>query len=104
MVLRLHDYLPSGNGYKVRLLLTQLGVPFQRIEYDITRGETHTPEFLERGQRERARARARDRRGRVSARVRRNPVLGRHGYPVSSRRPSREDACPAMDVLRAVQP
>ena len=47
MALRLHDYLPSGNGYKVRLLLTQLGVPFQRIEYDITRGETRTPEFLE---------------------------------------------------------
>jgi glutathione S-transferase len=46
MALRLHDYLPSGNGYKVRLLLTQLGVPFQRIEYDITRGETRTPEFL----------------------------------------------------------
>jgi glutathione S-transferase len=44
---RLHDYLPSGNGYKVRLLLTQLGIPFQRIEYDITRGETRTPEFLE---------------------------------------------------------
>jgi glutathione S-transferase len=47
MALHLHDYLPSGNGYKVRLLLTQLGVPFQRIEYDITRGETRTPEFLE---------------------------------------------------------
>ena len=46
MALRLHDYLPSGNGYKVRLLLTQLGVPFQRIEYDITSGETRTPEFL----------------------------------------------------------
>jgi len=45
--LRLHDYLPSGNGYKVRLLLTQLGVPFERIEYDITKGETRTPEFLE---------------------------------------------------------
>jgi glutathione S-transferase len=44
---RLHDYLSSGNGYKVRLLLTQLGIPFQRIEYDITRGETRTPEFLE---------------------------------------------------------
>lgn len=42
----LHDYLPSGNGYKVRLLLTQLGIPFQRIEYDVTRGETRTPEFL----------------------------------------------------------
>ena len=47
MTVRLHDYLPSGNGYKVRLLLTQLGIPFLRIEYDITRGETRTPEFLE---------------------------------------------------------
>jgi glutathione S-transferase len=45
--LRLHDYLPSGNGYKVRLLLTQLGIPFERIEYDIIRGETRTSEFLE---------------------------------------------------------
>ncbi len=43
----LHDYLPSGNGYKVRLLLTQLGVPFERIEYDVTAGETRTSEFLE---------------------------------------------------------
>jgi len=47
MSVRLHDYLPSGNGYKVRLLLTQLGILFQRIEYDIARGETRTPEFLE---------------------------------------------------------
>ena len=45
--MRLHDYLPSGNGYKVRLLLAQLGVPFERIEYDIDRGETRTPQFLE---------------------------------------------------------
>ena len=29
-MLRLIDYLPSGNCYKVRLLLTQLGVPFER--------------------------------------------------------------------------
>jgi glutathione S-transferase len=47
MTLRLHDYLPSGNGYKVRLLLTQLGIPFERIEYDITAGETRTSEFLD---------------------------------------------------------
>ena len=45
--MRLHDHLSSGNGYKVRLLLAQLGVPFERIEYDIDRGETRTPEFLE---------------------------------------------------------
>jgi glutathione S-transferase len=47
VTLRLHDNLSSGNGYKVRLLLTQLGIPFQRIEYDIDRGETRTPEFLQ---------------------------------------------------------
>ncbi len=46
MTLRLHDYLPSGNGYKVRLLLSQLGISFERIEYDIQRGETRPPEFL----------------------------------------------------------
>jgi glutathione S-transferase len=44
---RLYDYLPSGNGYKVRLLLTQLGISFEYIELDILKGETRTPEFLE---------------------------------------------------------
>ncbi len=43
---RLYDYLASGNGYKVRLLLTQLGVRFDRVELDILKGETRTPEFL----------------------------------------------------------
>ena len=47
MTLRLHDSLSSGNGYKVRLLLAQLGIPFERVEYDIDEGETRTPEFLE---------------------------------------------------------
>jgi glutathione S-transferase len=46
-MLRLYDYLPSGNGYKVRLLLTQLGRAFERIELDILKGETRTPAFLE---------------------------------------------------------
>lgn len=45
-MLKLYDYLPSGNGYKVRLLLTQLGISFQLIERDILKGETRTPEFL----------------------------------------------------------
>ena len=44
---RLHDSLISGNGYKVRLLLTQLGITFERIEYDLVGGETRTPEFLQ---------------------------------------------------------
>jgi glutathione S-transferase len=45
-MIRLYDYLPSGNGYKVRLLLMQLAVPFERVELDIIKGETRTPEFL----------------------------------------------------------
>jgi len=43
---KLYDYRPSGNGYKVRLLLTQLGIPYEYIEKNIIRGETRTPEFL----------------------------------------------------------
>jgi glutathione S-transferase len=45
-MLRLYDYLSSGNGYKCRLLLHQLGIPYQRIELDILAGQTRTPEFL----------------------------------------------------------
>ncbi|MBW4502882.1 MAG: glutathione S-transferase family protein [Scytonema hyalinum WJT4-NPBG1] len=45
-ILRLYDFLPSGNGYKIRLLLTQMGVPFERVEVNITKGESRTPEFL----------------------------------------------------------
>ena len=47
-MLRLYDNLISGNGYKVRLLLTQLGLPFERVETDIFKGESRTPEFLAR--------------------------------------------------------
>lgn len=45
-MLRLYDFLPSGNGYKVRLLLKQLGIPFETVEVNILNGETRTPEFL----------------------------------------------------------
>jgi len=47
-MLKLYDHLASGNGYKVRLLLHQLGIPFERVEHDITptRSATRTPEFL----------------------------------------------------------
>ena len=44
--LRLYDFLPSGNGYKIRLLLTQMGVPFERIDINILEGESRTSEFL----------------------------------------------------------
>jgi glutathione S-transferase len=44
--LRLYDFHESGNGYKVRLLLAWLARPVERIELDILKGETRTPEFL----------------------------------------------------------
>ncbi len=44
---KLYDFLPSGNGYKVRLLLTQLQIPFELIELNILNKETRTPEFLQ---------------------------------------------------------
>jgi glutathione S-transferase len=45
-MIKLYDFLPSGNGYKVRLLLTQLGIAYELIEVDVGRRETRTPEFL----------------------------------------------------------
>jgi glutathione S-transferase len=45
-MLKLYDYLESGNGYKVRLLLHQLERAFERVEMDIVAGATRTPEFL----------------------------------------------------------
>ena len=45
---RLYDYLPSGNGYKVRLVLKYLGLPYELIEVDVKAGGSRTPEFLAR--------------------------------------------------------
>jgi glutathione S-transferase len=42
----LHEYSQSGNCYKIRLTAALLGVPIERREYDIMKGETRTPEFL----------------------------------------------------------
>jgi glutathione S-transferase len=42
----LHEYSESGNCYKVRLTAALLGMPLERREYDIMKGETRTPEFL----------------------------------------------------------
>ena len=45
-MLTLYDFMGSGNGYKVRLLLAQLGLQYTLVERDILKGETRTPEFL----------------------------------------------------------
>jgi glutathione S-transferase len=45
--MRLHDYASSGNCYKVRLALAQLGIPYERVPVDIFDGGTLTEEFGE---------------------------------------------------------
>ena len=45
MSLKLYDYEASANCYKVRLLLAQLSLRYERIPIDIFAGDTLTPEF-----------------------------------------------------------
>src|SRR5665213_1432120 len=45
-MLTVYDYLDSGNGYKIRLLLAQLEQRYRWVELDILANKTRTPEFL----------------------------------------------------------
>jgi glutathione S-transferase len=44
--LTLHEDPRSGNCYKIRLTAALLGLPLERVQYDIMKGETRTPDFL----------------------------------------------------------
>ena len=44
-MLTLYGDLDSGNVYKVRLLLAQLGIAYRRVDTTQNRGETSTAEF-----------------------------------------------------------
>src|SRR5580698_8687590 len=44
-MLRLYDSRLSGNAWKVRILLTQLGIPFERVTLDLAKGATGEPAF-----------------------------------------------------------
>jgi glutathione S-transferase len=46
MTLTLHEYPPSGNCYKIRLIAALTGKALDRKGYDILKGETRTPAFL----------------------------------------------------------
>lgn len=45
--MKLYDDPMSGNGYKARLLLAHISLPYQYIPIDILRGESRTKEFLQ---------------------------------------------------------
>jgi glutathione S-transferase len=44
--MKLYDSAISGNSYKIRLLLAQLGIEHEIVPVDILKGESRTPEFL----------------------------------------------------------
>ena len=43
--MKLYDYLPSGNSYKVRLISAYLGISYVWVNLDIIKGETQTKGF-----------------------------------------------------------
>lgn len=45
-MLTLHDYQPSLNGWKIRVVLGLLGVPYRTREVALFRGESRTEDFL----------------------------------------------------------
>lgn len=44
-MLRLYDSRMSGNSWKIRILLSQLALPYERVTLDIAQGETRAPAF-----------------------------------------------------------
>ena len=46
--LRLYDYAASANCFKVRMLLSQLGLPYERVPTDIFAGDSQTAAYLAR--------------------------------------------------------
>ncbi len=44
----LYSMQDSGNCFKLRLTMTQLGIPYRLEDIDILKGESRTPEFLAR--------------------------------------------------------
>lgn len=45
-MMKLYDYLPSQNAWKVRLLLNHLGMEYETVPVGIFEGEGQAPEFL----------------------------------------------------------
>ena len=47
-MLKLYDYGPSANCFKARLVMGQLGIPYETVPVDLFAGETLTDEYLAR--------------------------------------------------------
>ena len=100
-MLKLYDYLPSQNGFKIRLLLQHLGQPYQHVPVAIFQGESRTPEFLQKNP-VGAIPVLEPEPGALHRRVQRDPVLPRGGHCVSAAGAAGACARDAVVVLRAV--
>ena len=99
----LYSMQRSGNSYKARLALAQLGIPYRLVEIDILKGESHTPEFLLKnpnGQVPLLEVAP----GRYLAEFERDPLVHRRRHAARAREPHRQGRRAAVDVLRAAQP
>ena len=103
-VLRLYDYLESGNGYKVRLLLTQLGVAVRarRARHPAGR-DAHARVPAPQPERPHSAASS-SRTARTCAESNAIQFYLAEGTPFLPGGPARARAGAAVDVLRAVQP
>ncbi len=45
-MLIVHDNTESGNAYKVRLILSLLDLDYKTVQYDVTKGDTRTEDYL----------------------------------------------------------
>ena len=99
----LYSMQRSGNSYKVRLALAQLGIPYRLVEIDILQGrKPHAG--IPRQESERPGAAARGRRRAASRRIERDPLVRRRRHAARARGPHRSRRGAAVDVLRAAQP
>ncbi len=45
-MIQLHEVALSGNCHKVRMLLSMLGLPYEKVAVDLAAGEQHMPAYL----------------------------------------------------------
>ena len=46
-MIKIYDSKLSGNAWKIRILLGNLGIPFERVTYALPEGKTYTAEYLQ---------------------------------------------------------
>jgi glutathione S-transferase len=98
-MLTLYGNLESGNVYKVRQLLAQLGIAHRRVDVAQFPGEPRTAKFP--AQPDRQGSDSSFRRRACALGIRRDPVLPRQWYIVPAERILGHGECAALDVFRA---